>query len=164
MKPSLKVTADFTDQFNETIKKFRHDAVLVGIPEQKTDRKKNNEQITNAALLAINVFGSPANNIPARDVMSIGLRNAQKEIVAALKDGAVLALSQGFSAMDRAYERAGIVASTSIKKAINDQIGIEPPSDATLAARQARGFKGEKALIVTGQMRNAITYVRKGKE
>ena len=34
-------------------------------------------------------------------------------------------------------------------------------SDATLETRESEGFKGTKALIVTGQMRNAITYVVK---
>lgn len=162
-KSYLKVDVDRTQEFNETIKKFKRDAILVGIPAPRTDRK-NDDEITNAALLAINVFGSPVNNIPARDVMTIGLRNARKEIADALRDGAVMALSRGFAAIDTYYNRAGIIASTSIKKAINSQEGIKPPSEATIAAREARGFKGEKALIVTGQVRNAITYVIKGKE
>lgn len=166
-KPTLKVTSDFTDQFNETVKAFKGEAVLVGIPATDTERKigeGEEEPINNATLLAINNFGSPANNIPARPVMEIGIRAAQEQIAEEFKKAAQNALKRGLSALSVFYNRAGIIASTSIKKAINSQEDIDPPSDATLAARKAAGFKGTKALIVTGQMRNAITYVVKGEE
>jgi hypothetical protein len=170
-KPTLKVSSDFTKQFNDIIKKFRHDSVLVGIPEDDDGRKENqgeDGQIGNAALLAINEFGSPMNNIPPRPVMSIGIRNAQEEIAAQFKLcaqntlSAVIKGGSGFDALDIYYNRAGLIASNSVKKAINSQEGIDGPSEATLASRKSRGFKGVKALIVTGQMRNAITYVLRG--
>jgi hypothetical protein len=163
-KPTLKVTSDFTTKFNAIVKKFRNDEVLVGIPEEDNDRKTDEDEgpIGNAALLAINNFGSPMNNIPARPVMTIGIRNAQKDIAAQFKLAVQSVLSKGFEALDVYYERAGLIASNSIKKAINSQEGIAEPAEATLAARRARGFKGTKALIVTGQMRNAITYVLRG--
>lgn len=161
MKPTLTVTSDFTDKFNQVIKRFKNDAVLVGIPQEDTNRD-GDEQITNAALLAINEFGSAANNIPARPVMSIGIRNASDEIAGQFRLAAINSLKQGLQALDTFYNRAGIIASNSVKKAINDQDGFSGPSEATLASRKAQGFKGTKALIVTGQMRNAITYVVKG--
>lgn len=157
------VTEDFTENFNRIIKKFKRDQVLVGIPEEESPRKESGP-INNATLLAINNFGSPVNNIPARPVMAIGIAQAQPEIISAFRDGAKDALSGGANALSRAYNRAGIAASVAVKKAINNQEGIEPPSKATLRARRSRGFKGTKALIVTGQMRNAITYVVKGEE
>ena len=160
-KPTLKITSDFTKSFNETIKKFKRDAVLVGIPEETSERKSD-EPISNAAILAINEFGSPLNNIPPRPVMAIGIRNAQEEIGEQFKGAAIAALKNGFSAIDQYYERCGIIASNSVKKAINDQEGIEEPAESTLKARKAQGFSGTKALVVTGQMRNSITYVVKG--
>ena len=169
-KPTLKVTSDFTDKFNRTVAKFKNDAVLIGIPEADTNRKKASKdesgdaEITNAAILAINEFGSPLNNIPARPVMAIGIRMAAGEIAAQFRLAAVNALKQGFQALDTYYNRAGLIASNSVKKTINDQEGIDEPAESTIAARRARGFKGVKALIVTGQMRNAITYVVKGDE
>lgn len=163
-KPFLKVTSDFTEQFNETIKKFRRDAVLVGIPEEDAKRKEDEEAgpINNAALLAINEFGSPINNIPPRPAMAIGIKNAQPEIVELLKKGAVMALTKGFAAIDTYYQRAGFAASSSIKKVINSQEGLKPLAPATIAAREAQGFKGKKALLRTAQMRNAVTFVVKG--
>jgi len=166
-KPTLKVTADFTRDFNAIIAKFRNDKVLVGIPEEENNRELDPDDETgklpigNAALLAINNFGSPANNIPARPVMEIGIRNAQDEIAEQFRQAATKALSTGVKAVGPAYERAGIIAANSIKKAINQQEGIAEPSEATIKSREARGFKGTKALIVTAQMRNAITHLVK---
>lgn len=162
-KPFLKVTSDFTKDFNEIVKGFKRDAVLVGVPEQDTTRKEG-APINNATLLAINEFGSPASNIPPRPVMAIGIAKAQGEIAEQFKSAAVNALSKGLAALPVAYNRVGIIASTSIKKVINSQEGIDPPSAGTLAARKARGFKGTKALLVTAQLRNSITYVVKGEK
>lgn len=41
---------------------------------------------------------------------------------------------------------------------------IKPPSELTIAARQLRGFKGTKALLVRGDLRNSITVVIDGDE
>jgi hypothetical protein len=161
-KPTLTVTEDFTDKFNAIVKSFKRDAVLVGIPEDESQRTSD-QMINNATLLAINQFGSPINNIPPRPVMSIGIKNAQDEIADQFKLAAQKSFETGADALDTYYNRAGIIASNSVKKAINSQEGIEPPSEATLKARKSQGFAGKKALIVTGQMRNAITYVVKEK-
>lgn len=166
MKPTMTVSKDFTENFNAIIKRFKNDVVLVGIPED-TSQREDSDTINNATLLAINNFGSPAQNIPPRPVMAIGIRNAQEEIAEQYKQAAVQSLKTGFQALDTYYNRAGIIASNSIKKAINDQEGFDPPADATIYAREHRKptpFKGTKALIVTGQMRNAITYVIGGRK
>jgi ribosomal protein S20 len=159
--PTLTIS-DFTKQFNDAVKRFKSDAVLVGIPQDENERDEEDGEshdIGNAALLAINEFGSPANNIPSRPVMKTGIKNAQEAIAEQFKKAAQTVLSKGVKALETYYERAGIIASQACKKVINDQEGLAPPSDATLAARKARGFKGTKALVVTAQMRNSITYV-----
>lgn len=166
-KPTLTVTSDFTEQFNKIVKQFKGDSVLVGIPEVKTERRDDDGNraedgaINNATILAINEFGSPQNNIPPRPVMSIGIRSAQGEIAKQFKLAAQNALTDGYKAVSLYFNRAGIIASNAIKKTINAQTDIDPPSAATLRTRESQGFKGTKALIVTGQMRNAITYVVK---
>lgn len=158
MKPSIKVTSDFTDQVNKILSKFKRDAVLVGVPETDTKRKED-EPINNATILAMNQFGVDELNIPPRPIMSIGIKNAQEEISEQFKLAAKNALFDGPSALTTYYNRAGIIASNSIKKVINSQEGIEAPAESTLEARREKGFKGEKALLVTGQLRNSITYV-----
>lgn len=159
-QPTIEVTEDFTDKFNTLIKKFKQDAVLVGIPA--TDSSREDGQISNAALLAINNFGSPINNIPPRPVMAIGIKRAQDDIAEEFANAFRRVFDQGIPALLQYYSRAGIIASNSIKRVINDQIDIPGPSPATLAARKSAGFSGKKSLIVTAQMRNAITYVVQG--
>lgn len=158
MKPTLEVTEDRTEEFNRMIAHFKRDAVLIGIPEAKAERE-DDDLINNATILAINEFGSPMNNIPPRPVMAIGIKSVQDELVELFKKAAEDAAFGRYEAWQKYLERAGILASNSVKKVINAQEGFDGPSESTLAARKARGFKGNKSLIVTGQMRNAITYV-----
>lgn len=161
MSKSFVKVEDFTKAFLDVIETLKVKRTLVGIPEGENSRNEEGQDqpIGNAALLYINNFGSPANNIPPRPVMSIGIFNAQDEIAEQMKKSAIAGFKQGAPAIDKYYQRTGIIASNSIKRTINDQIGIEPISFATELGRKRRGFMGEKALIVTGQMRNAITYV-----
>jgi hypothetical protein len=162
-QPTLKVTKDFTKDFNETIKRFKDDAVLIGIPADNTERNGDKEEpIGNAAILAINHFGSEEAHIPPRPVLIIGIRNAKEDIAAIFKEGMKTVLKKGVNGLSTMYERAGTVAANACKKVINTQDSIDPPADSTLRARKyltASGFKGTKSLLVTGQVRNAITYV-----
>ena len=167
-KPSLTVTSDFTGKFNETIARFKKDAVLVGIPQEDNSREANPDdngadpEIGNAAILAINHFGSDEAHIPPRPVLTIGIRKAQEQIAAQFKNAAKEALRRGPEALTTYYNRVGTIASNACKKVINDQEGLKPPADSTLKARKyltKSGFKGLKALLVTGQLRNSITYV-----
>lgn len=166
------VEKDFTKQFNDAVKRFEKDSVLIGIPEDADGREADGtEEIGNAALLAILNFGSPLNNIPAWNVMGIGIRSAQdaiaKEFEKAAKNTltkAVKGQAGGFSDLANYYERAGIIASTAVKTTINSQEDAPALAESTLMARKSMGFKGTSRGIVTGQMRNAITYVIRGKE
>jgi len=163
-QPKLTVTSDFTEKFNETIKRFKSDAVLVGIPSDDNEREDEEGSFGNAAILALNHFGSEDGHIPPRPVLTIGIRKAQADIAEQFKKCAQNVLSKGMDALTTYYERAGIIAANSVKKVINDQTDIKKPADSTLAARKyltASGFKGTKALVVTGQMRNHITSVVK---
>lgn len=157
----FKVTSDNTKNFNAIIDAFKDQEVVVGIPESEAARKNTEDggPINNAALLFINEFGSPVNNIPPRPAMALGLSKAADDIADQFHNAAVHAFEGGQDAIDKYYNRAGFVASSAIKTVINDQMGITPPSDATMASRKSQGIKSTKALIVTGQMRNAITHV-----
>ncbi len=164
-KPKIKVTSDNTKNFMNVIRTLKDQEVLVGIPEDDTTRNDAEEAgtVTNAFLLYINENGSPANNIPERPAMKIGLSIAADDIAEQFYLGAKNALDGGQDAIDKYYNRAGFIASSAIKKVINDQTGLKEPAESTIASRKSRGFKGTKALIVTGQMRNAITHVVRDK-
>lgn len=160
-QPTLTVTSDFTKEFNEVIKRFKKDAVLIGIPAD--DNEREDDPIGNAAILAINHWGSEDGKIPPRPVLTTGIRNAQEAIAEQFKIAASTVLSKGTGALETYYERAGSIAASACKKVINDQDGIQKLKEngPTLKARKAKGFAGEKALLVTGQLRNSITYVVK---
>lgn len=176
MSASLKVTADFTADFKKLVDRFKHDTVLVGIPEERAQRTgdSDHDQINNATLFAIANFGSPKRNIPPWPIMAIGIRNAQKEIAAAYLDAAKVSLRKGLTALDTYYNRAGQIAATEIKKVINSQQDVPggKPEESTLEGRKNRKsatgkpspFKGTKYWLVTGQLRNAITYVIGGRK
>lgn len=164
VKPTLTVTKDFTKDFFELVGRYKKDSVVVGIPEAEDSREGDDADIGNAQILAMNHFGSEANNIPPRPVLEIGIRKAQPAIAAEFKNIAMLSLKKGLKGLEQGLERVGIIASNSVKNVINTQDGIAPPSEATLNARKyltKTGFKGVKALLVTGQLRNSITYVVK---
>lgn len=161
--PYLKVT-DRTDELMKLIKSYKSEDVLVGIPASDTGRKETDAgPINNATLMFINEFGSPVNNIPARPAMQIGIRMAQPEIVQEFRSMLSQSLKQGLSGLDKYWNRIGMIASNSVKNVINEQIDIQAPASSTLKTRESRGFKGVKALLVTGQMRNAITWVTRTK-
>lgn len=159
MNPSLNIE-DNTEDFMKLIDSFKNDNVLVGIPAEKTSRG-GDEPINNAGILFINEFGSPANNIPPRPVMTIGIWAAQDQIAEEFKNALQEAFKSGRSAVNSHYNRAGMIAANSVKRVINDQIGIDEPNKSTIKARKAKGFNGTKSLVVTGQLRNSITWVVK---
>jgi phage gpG-like protein len=164
---SVTVTQDFTQQLQAIIARFKNDVVLVGVPAEDSSRNPSDggkglpDEITNAQLLAIHELGSPANNIPARPVLKIGIRLAQEAIAQEFKKAAQNAFKTG--ALDTYYNRAGAIAANSVKRVFVDQTELVPLSARTLAQRKAEGFQGEKALIRTGQLRNSITWVVRSK-
>jgi hypothetical protein len=154
--------------------------VLVGVPEDKDQRQSG--VISNAALAYIHDKGSPAANIPARPFMEPGIKAVQKEIADTLAQ-AGKAIFKGSRNVEVYLNKVGIIATRSIKSKITE--GIAPPlaestikgrinrvkgkaRRAKLNAALAAGTPGSKQngvgglfvpLVVTGQLRNAITYV-----
>lgn len=159
-KPTLEVTEDRTEELNKLVASFRNDQVLVGIPAEDSQRS-GDAPINNAGLMFINEFGSPGQNIPARTPMATGIKLAQSEIAEEYKKALKAAFSKGMGALTVYYNRIGTIASSSVKDVINNQINMDPPAESTLKTRKSKGFSGTKALIVTGQLRNAVTYVVK---
>lgn len=159
----FKVVFDNTAKFLEGLKVLSTE-VMVGIPSNNSERKEDEEQeFNNAAIGYINENGSDVNGIPPRPHLVPGIRLVQKEISDEFKKAAKIAFTNPEQAKKH-YVRAGIIASNSVKKVITDQLEFVPLSPKTIAARKLAGAEGTKALIRTGQYRNAITYVLSGGE
>ncbi len=161
MKPALKVRLDKTKRVLGAIDLFDRRDVLVGVPAPKSTRKAEaGDPIGNAALAYIHENGSAKRNIPARPFLRPGIVKAKRPITAVLRKGALAALERGGRGeIDKALERAGLVAVSSARGVIVAQEGFAPLSDRTLKARERAGFRGTKALIRTGQLVGSITYV-----
>lgn len=169
------------DDLIKTLDALASMEVLVGFPEESTDRNETSgaESITNAALGYIHDNGAPEANIPARPFMIPGITNAGPKLAAIAKQMGKQALKSSTSsriAVEQGYHAMGLVAQASIRAVINS--GIDPPlADATVRARAARGRKGAKQelknrdkglppstqlakpLVDTAQLRNAVNYV-----
>jgi hypothetical protein len=154
----FKVVFDNTAKFLEGLKVLATE-VMVGIPAAATERKEDDgQEFNNAAIGYINENGSDLAGIPPRPHLVPGIRLVQKDISDEYKKAAQLAFSNPEQAKKH-FVRAGIIATNSVKKVITDQYEFTPLSDVTIGLRKKAGFAGDKALIRTGQYRNAITYV-----
>lgn len=159
--------------------------VMVGVPEAKGGRKEG-QDITNADLAYIHDKGSVIAHIPARPFMEPGIASVKADIARELVNAGNSVL-KGEKKVETFLNRIGIIATRAIKAKITE--GIPPPlAPSTIRARIAR-IKGKKRrqkiaaaqaagipdsrqngaegiftpLIVTGQLRNAITYVLRRK-
>lgn len=136
--------------------------VLVGVPAATAPRQGDDGRqgpINNAALGYIQEFGSPEANIPARPFLVPGVRNATGPITDRLKIAAQAALrGADASALDRQLHAIGITARDAVQQEITDGQFV-PLAPSTIANRRRRGRTGDKPLIDTGQLRQAITYV-----
>ena len=154
--------------------------VLVGIPDSKASRNnEDGEPVNNAQLGYIHEYGSPANHIPARPFLGIGITNAKKAISAQLAKTAKDAIDGKSNRVENGLNRAGIIAQNSVKSVFSSG-ELQPLANSTLRSRVSRGGTRGKAaskelrmraeygissneeikpLVDTGQLRNSITYV-----
>ncbi len=185
MKNAAKLLKDKLPQLREAFGTLAKNEVLVGVPRDDAARKDEDPskpQMNNATLAYIHDNGSPAANIPARPFMRPGIEAAQKQISEFMGNGASQVLQGNAGAVDRALAKAGLTAQASIRNTINEGIAPElkestlrgrirqgvavKGAKAELAARDAGEAAGShaKPLIATGQLRNSINYVIRGKK
>lgn len=182
----LKVSVDRVAAIRDSIRELAKLEVLVGFPRENADRKSEPGEppspITNAALGYIHDNGAPEQNIPARPFMRPGMERVKPWVTGRLMAIAKTSMKKpGALNTNDQLEVIGLKVATSIKNVIAE--GVEPPlAEATLRGRMARGPQSSvaqaafwelawrqagapastqiaKPLIVTAQMRNAITFV-----
>lgn len=157
---TLKVVYDGHKKFMEAVKALNTVGVKVGIPNSAPQRKDDGsfDPQSNAAIGYIQENGSELVGIPPRPFLIPGVKKVKDEVAKEFKKAAI----EGFKDPSKVLKyltRAGIIAMNSVKATLTAGEGFEKLSDATLAARKAKGFQGTKPLIETGQLRGAITYV-----
>jgi len=160
MDSGASMTSDKMSKVLKAIADLVKQDVLVGIPDSAPDRKDG--PISNAAIGYIQEKGSPINNIPARPFLVPGVDEVQSKVADQLGKAADSALDGSQAGIEKALNSAGFVAQNSVKRKINSNIQPEL-AKRTIAARKARGITQENTLVVTGGLRNAITYVLRKK-
>lgn len=161
ISPNITMVVDKLDAVKSTFKALAAKQVMVGFPASTTSRKPEPGEpanITNAQLAYIHNFGAPEAGIPPREFMESGIKSALPDVARRLKIAGEKALAGDDNALDAGLTASGIVASDAIKQKLIDG-PFTPLAPATLAARKRAGFKGEKPLIRSAQLKNAVTYV-----
>ena len=182
----VTITKDTVSRVIGAITDMVGQQVLVGVPEKTTERAdEKGEPVNNATLAYIHEYGSPAANIPARPFLIPGVEAAEKTALGQLRLAVDAALKFKTEEVTQRLEKAGIVASTSVKDKIMSG-PFEPLKPATVRARRysrstqsvraaeqqymdlvrsgvspadAQDAAGIRPLINTGALRDSITYV-----
>lgn len=179
MKSGVSVVMDKSKNLEASLKALASLEVLVGIPADKGERKADpddpdSEPMTNAQLGYIHENGSPAHNIPARPFLKSGICKARRPIVDQLRAAGLAALESNEGGINQAFAKAGLIGQNSVRAQFvdNDWPAL---SESTLDKRPkaVRDEKGRitkrpksrresgavNPLILTGQLRKAITFV-----
>lgn len=193
-QPNMTIKGKGLEDLAKEIRLLATVEVLIGIPEEKTDREPDEDDksgLTNAALLYIHENGMPEQNIPERPSLGPAIAENTDEIERALKGIARRVLMGNPKAVEMGYHTLGMKMASAVKNKINDGIG-PGLADSTLAARARSnkvtksGRKGARAeierralggrrndqagmdlakpLVMTAQLRNAVTYAIRQKE
>lgn len=153
---NVKITKDNVASLLRNIRAMQQEEVLIGYPEDGAARKAS-DGISNAALAFIHNNGSTLNNIPARPYLVPGVERASEGVQKLLRKAAERALEDP-SEVRNGLERAGLYAVSQVKKVLVEN-DFQPLAPQTLRRRRKQGFEGDKALIRTGQLLNAVTHV-----
>lgn len=149
---SIKVRKDIYKQVKKNLLEFSKLDLLVGVPQEKTEREDTSRSITNAELMFIHTNGSPLKNIPKRPTIEPTIEE-QKERIEKMFSSAVnkILAHKGDGRDD--LEKLGIFLVNKIKAKFGSD-ELAPNAESTIAHK-----KSDRPLIDTGQLRNSITYV-----
>ena len=165
----VEIKKDATKDILAALKRLTKREVLVGIPQASAERKLapgEKEPASNALIGYVHEFGSPLKNIPARPFLVPGVTSVFDEISARMSRVAAAILEaapgQASTLAETQLTAAGLTAQAAVQIKITEG-PFQPLAPRTLAARRAKGRTGDKPLIDTGQLRQAITFVVRDK-
>ncbi len=140
----------------KSIKELKKIDVLIGIPQEETDRQEGS--VTNAELLYIHTNGSPTNNIPPRPVIEPAIQDSKEEGTL-IKEAILKALEGDTGGAMAGMEKAGLQGENAAKGWFtNPKNNWAGNSESTIKQKGS-----SRPLIDTAQLRNSITYVVKKK-
>ena len=153
----MNILGDLMTSLNKIINK----KILVGIPmQEEQDEEGKKRKATNAQKLFWNSMGSPLKKIPSRKVLEPAIEDKLDEIGEVLNKGVLMGIIAGQEAMDKAYNRAGLMAlQACINWFDNPKNNWAPNSPHTIKQKGS-----DSPLIDTGEMRKSITYIIEDKK
>ena len=135
--------------------------VVIGIPDDGSARQPEpgaSAPPSNAVIGYTQEFGSPEQNIPARPFLVPGVESITPKAAELLRKAGKAALFGDAAAVEAALNQIGLIGQAAAQQKITDGPFV-PLSERTLKARKARGRKGDKPLLDTGQLRRSVTYI-----
>lgn len=165
MSTNVTVTKDRTKDLAKALKALTTREVLIGIPSEKAQRQPDQddpEPLNNAEIGYLQEHGSPEANIPARPFLAPGVASIGDEAAKRLAAGARRALDGDLPAVDKTLNAVGLIGQNAVREKITDGPFV-PLKASTLANRKRRGRIGDRPLIDTGQLRNAVSFVVRSK-
>jgi hypothetical protein len=178
----VKVTRDNTQAVLAAIRSLTKNEVLIGIPAENIGRREGGP-VNNAVLGYVHEFGSPARNIPPRPFLVPGVASIKDQAAQRLGAAMRKALDGDRAAVDKALHDVGLLGQAAVRQKITDGPFVplklstlknrlrKHPSRYGLRmeiARQEAGeapnAEGARPLIDTAQMRNAVSYVIRGRK
>lgn len=154
---SIKVRKDIYKQVKKKLLDFSKQDLLIGVPQEKTQREGNERSITNAELMFIHTNGSPARNIPKRPTIEPTIDENKAKITEKFKNAVNKILQNKGDGKDD-LEKLGLWIVNKVKARFgSDELAENAPS--TIAKKGS-----DRPLIDTGQLRNSVTYVIRNKQ
>jgi len=120
----FNITADVKENdsalqaMQAALKELENTQVLVGIPEDDTQRQEG--QISNAALLYIHSNGSPKQGIPARPVIEPALEQNKERIGTVIGTATKAAMAGDTAGMRQKLGEAGLAGQSAAKQYFNN--------------------------------------------
>jgi hypothetical protein len=138
---------DFSQNLLDNLDFMKKPELLVGIPGDE-DQRLDGGETGNAELGHSFEFGSAALNRPATPWLVPGVEAAMDPMIKVMKAGAEEGVEDK-QAAEKALNKAGLIAVSTIKRRIVQQVGLPTPSYPP----------GKKYMIDTAQLLSAVNYV-----
>ena len=142
---SVKVRKDIYKKVKKNLEKFSKKDLLVGVPQEKSQREDGDRSISNAELMFIHTNGSPARNIPKRPTIEPTIAENKKEISSKFK-AAILKILQDKGDGMTDLEKIGLWVVNKIKAKFGSD-ELAPNAPATIKAKGS-----DRPLIDTTQV------------
>lgn len=155
---TIKIKKDIYNQFKSALLDFANIDLLIGVPQEKSQREGNNEPITNAELMFIHSKGSPIRNIPPRPTIEPTIDKNNSKIAQKYSEAIkkILLFRKNEGRQD--LEKLGLWLVNKVRAMFGSD-ELTPLRPATIKAKGS-----DRPLIDTGQLRKSVTYVIRRKK